>query len=101
VEGTIVHVDNRYLAVWVREHGAWKFVAYQPTPIIGADTPQVALARRSGRRAGCSPPRSIAAAASSPLRRMHKPPLKCSRVFRRANAVVLGTWTFSVRLDWS
>jgi hypothetical protein len=34
VEGTIVHVDNRYLAVWVREHGAWKFVAYQPTPII-------------------------------------------------------------------
>jgi uncharacterized protein DUF4440 len=34
VEGTIVHVDNRYLAVWVREHGVWKFVAYQPTPII-------------------------------------------------------------------
>jgi len=32
--GTIVRVDNRYLAVWVREHGAWKFVAYQPTPII-------------------------------------------------------------------
>jgi hypothetical protein len=32
--GTIVHIDNRYLAVWVREHGAWKFVAYQPTPII-------------------------------------------------------------------
>src|SRR5277367_2573652 len=29
-----VHVDNRCLAVWVREHGAWKFVAYQPTPII-------------------------------------------------------------------
>jgi hypothetical protein len=26
VVGTIVHVDNRYLAVWVREHGAWKFV---------------------------------------------------------------------------
>jgi len=25
----IVHVDNRYLAVWVREHGGWKFVAYQ------------------------------------------------------------------------
>ena len=36
VAGTIVHVDNRYLAVWVREHGAWKFVAYQPTPIIDA-----------------------------------------------------------------
>jgi hypothetical protein len=34
VEGTIVHVDNRYLAVCVREQGAWKFVAYQPTPII-------------------------------------------------------------------
>jgi len=33
---TIVHVDNRYLVVWVREHGAWKFVAYQPTPIIDA-----------------------------------------------------------------
>lgn len=32
----IVHVDNRYLAVWVREHGAWKFVAYQPTPIINS-----------------------------------------------------------------
>ena len=30
----IVHVDNRYLAVWVREHSGWKFVAYQPTPII-------------------------------------------------------------------
>jgi hypothetical protein len=36
VAGTIVHVDNRYLAVWVGEHGAWKFVAYQPTPIIDA-----------------------------------------------------------------
>jgi hypothetical protein len=30
-----LHIDNRYLAVWVREHGSWKFVAYQPTPIIG------------------------------------------------------------------
>ena len=30
----IVHVDNRYLAVWLREHGGWKFAAYQPTPII-------------------------------------------------------------------
>jgi len=26
--------DAIYLAVWVREHGGWKFVAYQPTPII-------------------------------------------------------------------
>ena len=34
VVGTIVPVDNRYLAVWVREQGAWKFVAYQPTPIV-------------------------------------------------------------------
>ena len=34
VAGTIVHVDNRYLAVWVRERSAWKFIAYQPTPII-------------------------------------------------------------------
>ena len=34
VAGTIVHVDNRYLAVRVRERRAWKFVAYQPTPII-------------------------------------------------------------------
>jgi hypothetical protein len=36
VSVAIVHVDNRYLAVWVREHGVWKFVAYQPTPIIDA-----------------------------------------------------------------
>ena len=28
VAGTIVHVDNRYLAVWVRERSAWKFIAY-------------------------------------------------------------------------
>jgi hypothetical protein len=34
VVGTIVHVDNRSLSVSVREHGAWKFVANQPTPII-------------------------------------------------------------------
>jgi hypothetical protein len=34
--GTMVHVDNRYLAVWVREQGVWKFVAYQPTPIINS-----------------------------------------------------------------
>ncbi len=32
----IVHIDNRYLAVWLREHGAWKFAAYQPTPIINS-----------------------------------------------------------------
>ena len=34
VVGKVVHIDNRYLAVWVREHGGWKFVAYQPTPIM-------------------------------------------------------------------
>ena len=34
VAGKIVHVDNRYLAVWVREQDSWRFVAYQPTPII-------------------------------------------------------------------
>ena len=34
VAGTIVCVDNRYLAVWVREHGAWKFVAYQPKGLV-------------------------------------------------------------------
>jgi ketosteroid isomerase-like protein len=34
VAGRIVRIDNRYLAVWVREHRGWKFVAYQPTPII-------------------------------------------------------------------
>ena len=34
VESTIVHVDNRYLAVWVREYGVWKLVAYQPAPTI-------------------------------------------------------------------
>jgi hypothetical protein len=34
VAGAIVLVDNRYLAVWVREQGVWKFAAYQPTPIV-------------------------------------------------------------------
>ncbi len=34
VVGRIVHIDNRYLAVWTREHDGWKFVAYQPRPII-------------------------------------------------------------------
>jgi hypothetical protein len=23
-----------YFTVWVHEHGAWNFVAYQPTPIV-------------------------------------------------------------------
>ena len=45
VAGAIVHVDNRHLAVWARERGAWKFVVYQPTPIIksGHHAPRVAL----------------------------------------------------------
>ena len=36
VLGEVKHIDNRYLAVWAREHGNWKFVAYQPTPIINS-----------------------------------------------------------------
>jgi len=36
VVGVLVKKNNRYLAVWVREQGAWKFVAYQPTPIINS-----------------------------------------------------------------
>ena len=54
VAGTIVHVDNRYLAVWVRERGAWRFVAYQPTPIIAGltDAPKGdGEARAIGRKA--------------------------------------------------
>ena len=42
VAGTIVHVDNRYLAVWVPEGGAWKFVADHP--------PLTSIARRVWRR---------------------------------------------------
>ena len=42
--GPRIHLDNRYLAAWVREHGAWKSVAYQPTPIIDGDIHR-ALAR--------------------------------------------------------
>jgi hypothetical protein len=29
-------IDNRYLAVWAIEAGAWKLIAYQPTPILTA-----------------------------------------------------------------
>jgi hypothetical protein len=34
VAGEIRSVDNRYLAVWAIEGGAWKLIAYQPTPIL-------------------------------------------------------------------
>ena len=36
VAGEMRHIDNSYLAVWIKEAGAWKFVAYQPTPILKA-----------------------------------------------------------------
>ncbi|MDP9889089.1 nuclear transport factor 2 family protein [Pseudarthrobacter enclensis] len=32
VNGQQKTLNNRYLAVWVQESGAWKFIAYQPTP---------------------------------------------------------------------
>lgn len=31
VNGALRHIDNFALAVWVREGGAWKLLAYQPT----------------------------------------------------------------------
>lgn len=34
VAGEIREIDNSYLAVWGREDRDWKFVAYQPTPIL-------------------------------------------------------------------
>lgn len=34
VSGQKRHIDNSYLAIWMQEGGAWKFVAYQPTPIL-------------------------------------------------------------------
>lgn len=35
VTGSVRTIDNSYLAVWMQEAGTWKFVAYQPTPILG------------------------------------------------------------------
>ena len=32
VNGTDKTLNNSALAVWTKEHGIWKFVAYQPTP---------------------------------------------------------------------
>lgn len=29
----IRHIDNACLAVWAREDGVWRFIAYQPTPL--------------------------------------------------------------------
>lgn len=37
VSGAVRHIDNSYLAAWLREDGgAWRLVAYQPTPIVTA-----------------------------------------------------------------
>lgn len=33
VSGTAKSLNNRYLAVWLREGEDWRFVAYAPTPI--------------------------------------------------------------------
>ena len=83
VAGTIVHVDNRYLAVWVREHGAWKFVAYRRrrsstakshcradlAPRRGrSDAPQAAVDKKAtqARPSRYLPPRSSASGTPSP-----------------------------------
>jgi hypothetical protein len=34
VIGEMRTINNRYLAVWFRQDGNWKLVAYQPTPIV-------------------------------------------------------------------
>lgn len=34
VAGEMRHIENAYLAVWAQEDGGWRFIAYQPTPII-------------------------------------------------------------------
>ncbi|MDO9413889.1 MAG: nuclear transport factor 2 family protein [Pseudolabrys sp.] len=36
VGGEPRRIDNACLAVWAREAGGWKFVAYQPTPLPSA-----------------------------------------------------------------
>lgn len=33
VAGTLRRLDNRFLAIWVRQDGRWQFLAYQPTPM--------------------------------------------------------------------
>lgn len=33
VAGTLRRLDNRFLAIWVRQGGRWQFLAYQPTPM--------------------------------------------------------------------
>ena len=32
-QGQDLMLDNRYLAVWLRREGVWRFAAYQPTPL--------------------------------------------------------------------
>ncbi|MBA4489814.1 nuclear transport factor 2 family protein [Paracoccus sp. S1E-3] len=33
VAGANRHIDNAFLAVWAEEGGAWRLIAYQPTPL--------------------------------------------------------------------
>ena len=35
VEGTAKQLNNRVMTVWSREHGAWRLLAFQSTPIAG------------------------------------------------------------------
>jgi hypothetical protein len=37
VNGRATRLDNASLAVWTREDGTWKFLAYQPSPRPGTD----------------------------------------------------------------
>ncbi len=36
VAGTLRRLDNRFLAIWVKQGGRWQFLAYQPTPMPAA-----------------------------------------------------------------
>jgi len=36
VGGVEKHLDNRFLAVWIRRSGNWLLLAYQPTPVPAA-----------------------------------------------------------------
>ena len=71
VAGTIVHVDNRYLAVWVREQGAWKFVAYQPTWREGASSHHRGYANESPAGAGAGLRQGLSGGEGWRSRRIH------------------------------